>query len=853
MKNFKSLLVASLAMMSAATAFAQEPVYTKTNVTGYPVEVPAQYTASFLASKATTTVVEFTKNSDGKSALVASTDGGNYFYANISLADNRLGFDYIMDNGLEGWFTKTMSPYTDLETTVRVAFTQNEETGLLNLYDAETGAVINSTNVSSNSAWGARSFGTKGCNHVYIGGYVDGNGNAQYVFPGTIASVRLFDTQLTPAQLTALSWDNLQDTGAAVVPEYNTTAKFFTAQELRAEVAATGKALIGLAGVTTTANKYINGKAFNGTLLSEAETLAGVRAPQADEILEVLPVEGGYVLRQADAAEGEGYLVCDAGGNFTTTDVAAANVWSILSPSEEGYGTISGWADLFTDVEASMSNENLVRFIAKGQYLNGQNRDGVGGLRAGLGAWSFNYVYNANYEVEEEEPVVPVVDPAEEAYNAWSVLVTTDMKAVKDEWGTAPEADVVGKKPAAVVAAVINYYNASSWLFSSFSGFGTDWEAAKAYYENYGTTIEAKYAEALAIWEAYEAAEVVAEIVPEYVEPVLKAEDVSAEVAYYIYTEARGGLTVVDAAATGIVGTAEAGVGQDVDPTDPRQQFAFVNWEGNLYLYNVATQKFFTGKNGGHGEFTDKPVDPILFKNEGNGSVMLYFDESHNINLGGSKQVTIDGWKQKDPGNSFIIKVAEPFDQTPILEFLAYHEWNGNIAFTEAPSDIDELLDFDLEFEEARTVEAAPYGVLGAIFDETGDAYAVVLGERFVAEPLTADEGKVTVHFTKIADIAAELQPAAAQVAKRALGLGGSAAAKAKVVICGKSFLVDGENVYTDVIVKNYELDGTSGAIQTGIETLSTTADAVIYDLTGRRVSRVQNGVVIANGKKIVK
>lgn len=632
-------------------------------------------------------------------------------------------------------------------------------------------------------------------------------------------------------------------------PEYNTTIQYFTAQQLRAEVESAGKALIGLAGVTTTANKYINGKPFNGTLLSEDGTLAGVRAPQNDEILEVLPVEGGYVLRQADAAEGEGYLVCDAGGNFSTTDVAAANVWTILSPSEDGYGTIGGWADLFVDVEASMSNENLVRFIAKGQYLNGQNRDGVGGLRAGLGAWSFNYVYNANYSVDQPEEPEPV-DPNVEMYANWYDLVMHKMADLYEDYGyTAPTADEVGKKPAAVVAPVIDYYRSHNSLFIM-----SQWGSTVEYILGvYGIDMAASYAEAVALWQAYEEAEVVTEIIPVYVEPVLSAEDVSAEVAYYIYTEARGGLTVTDATATGIVGTAEAGVGQNVDPTDPRQQFAFVKWEGNLYLYNLATQKFLGGKNGGHGEFTDKPVDPILFKNAGNGTVMLYFDDNHNINLGGSKQVTIDGWKQKDGGNSFIIKVAEPFDQTPVLEYLAYHEWNGNVAYTEAPSDIDELLDFDLEFEEARTVEEAPYGVLGAIFDETGDAYAVVFGNRYADAPFTAEEGKVTVHFTKIADIEAELQPAAKKVANRALGLGGSAPAKAKVVICGKSFLVDGENVYGDIIVKNYNLDGTSGAIQTAIETITTTADAVIYDLQGRRVSRVQNGVVIANGKKIVK
>lgn len=195
---------------------------------------------------------------------------------------------------------------------------------------------------------------------------------------------------------------------APVVPEYNTTTKFFTAPELRAEADATGKAFIGIAGVTTTANKYINGKAYNGVLASEEGTLAGLRAPQEDEVLEVIATEGGYLLRQADAAEGEGYLKCAAGGNFTTSVAADANVWSILGPGEDGYGDITGWDDLYSDIDKSY-NENMVRFISNGQYLNGQNRDGVGGLRGGKGAWSFNYVYNANYT--EGGEVVDPVDP----------------------------------------------------------------------------------------------------------------------------------------------------------------------------------------------------------------------------------------------------------------------------------------------------------------------------------------------------------------------------------------------------------------------------------------------------------
>lgn len=177
----------------------------------FPIEVPAEFAAPVLEAKATTTVIEFVKTAGNKAAFVASTDGGNNFYANITLADNRIGFDYMMDNGAEGWFTKTQAPYTNLNTTVRVALTQDEESGLLNWYDAETGQQINSTNVSTNSAWGARSFGSKGYSHLYVGGYLDAAGNAQYVFPGEIASVRVYPQLLTTEEMTSLTWEGLED------------------------------------------------------------------------------------------------------------------------------------------------------------------------------------------------------------------------------------------------------------------------------------------------------------------------------------------------------------------------------------------------------------------------------------------------------------------------------------------------------------------------------------------------------------------------------------------------------------------------------------------------------------------
>ena len=199
--------------------------------------------------------------------------------------------------------------------------------------------------------------------------------------------------------------------------EPNTTTMYFTAPELRDEVANIGQALIGVLNVTTTADKYVT-ETLRSSEASADGTLAGVRAPQEEEVFEVLAVEGGYVLRHHNAAEGEGYLGLN-GNTFTAADQAGATVWTILGPDEEGYGSVTSFDDIYPDIAAEL-NPNMVRFITQGQYLNGQNFENIGGIRGGTGAWSFNYVRNANYvEVVDYRPALAeAITAGEEALAA---------------------------------------------------------------------------------------------------------------------------------------------------------------------------------------------------------------------------------------------------------------------------------------------------------------------------------------------------------------------------------------------------------------------------------------------------
>lgn len=138
--------------------------------------------------------------------------------------------------------------------------------------------------------------------------------------------------------------------------------------------------------------------------------------------------------------------------------------------------------------------------------------------------------------------------------------------------------------------------------------------------------------------------------------PVLSANDLVDDQVYYIYTEARGGLTVKSANDTRLWGTQESGVGQKTDNTDARQHFKFVKQGSNVYLYSVATGKYVSASSTG--ALTASPTSPIYFTEGDNGTVRLYFNSSLNINLGGDCQLTIDTWSKKDEGNSFIILPA---------------------------------------------------------------------------------------------------------------------------------------------------------------------------------------------------
>lgn len=188
------------------------------------------------------------------------------------------------------------------------------------------------------------------------------------------------------------------------------------------------------------------------------------------------------------------------------------------------------------------------------------------------------------------------------------------------------------------------------------------------------------------------------------------------------------------------------------------------------------------------------------------------------------------------------------FEETEVFEPII--EWNGEINVKEEAATIDELLEYPVEFKKAQGLSVSPFGLLGAIFNESGDIYAIAFaGQNYEQFGGVEVKGSTfNVQFEKVADIKDELKESVIQK------IGGfkPAAGVATVYFCPKSFVFDGAT-YGESLKWEYTLAG-SGT-PTGIESVGTdNATDVIYDLQGRRVvAPVKGNLYIQNGKKVMK
>ena len=102
------------------------------------------------------------------------------------------------------------------------------------------------------------------------------------------------------------------------------------------------------------------------------------------------------------------------------------------------------------------------------------------------------------------------------------------------------------------------------------------------------------------------------------------------------------------------------------DKADTRQQFAFISNDNGAthYLYHAAEKKF-VNKDG---SLADVPTDAIHFMAGAYDTTFVaYFDETHYINVGGSKEMVVNDWSTPDGGNSCAIYPAGTFSPKKAL------------------------------------------------------------------------------------------------------------------------------------------------------------------------------------------
>lgn len=92
-----------------------------------------------------------------------------------------------------------------------------------------------------------------------------------------------------------------------------------------------------------------------------------------------------------------------------------------------------------------------------------------------------------------------------------------------------------------------------------------------------------------------------------------------------------------------------------VSSSDPRQQFAILSVDNGAtqYLYHIAEKKFVNID----GTLGTNSQDAIHLKSGAyNSTYVVYFDDSHYINIGGSTNIEINNWSKADGGNSSTLR-----------------------------------------------------------------------------------------------------------------------------------------------------------------------------------------------------
>ena len=117
--------------------------------------------------------------------------------------------------------------------------------------------------------------------------------------------------------------------------------------------------------------------------------------------------------------------------------------------------------------------------------------------------------------------------------------------------------------------------------------------------------------------------------------------------------------------------------------TSSSQQFAFIQHDGNFYIYCVGEGKILNGKTSNspnRGILVSEDFQPVTITETGDADYPLFFSygENFNINVGGDNQITIDHWSTPDDGNKVALRPVQGvmLDENEIAAIISYLEEN---------------------------------------------------------------------------------------------------------------------------------------------------------------------------------
>ena len=295
----------------------------------------------------------------------------------------------------------------------------------------------------------------------------------------------------------------------------------------------------------------------------------------------------------------------------------------------------------------------------------------------------------------------------------------------------------------------------------------------------------------------------------------------------------------------------------DVDPYDVRQQFAIISKDGRThYLYHVA-MGMFVNKDG---KLSATPKDVLLFKSGAyTRTFVMYFDNTHYININENKQLVINSNGIANGGNSCsIVAVTDSFDPTAALEKFNIPEDTGirTIYYISTPRGSwavetgDNVIksNSDLGIVAEQNDVRQQFAVL-SINDVTHYLYHPA-EKKFVnkdgslsatpADAIYFKDGKFEDTYVVYFDNA------------HYINLGGSH----QMLVNGWNTPDEG-NSCTFVSVGTFDAKTALAAIdkfETAIEDVECEEkETVIYDLQGRRIKEITaSGIYIINGKKTI-